>query len=153
MKTSKFLVVSLMFAYPFIVSADNPKSCLQTAMTQSELNQCAGVTYKEADKELNRVYKKIRELYKDDPVFLEKMKKAQLAWIKLRDADFEMMYPHHNEHRYYGSSFSMCSAMYTTKLTMERIAYLKTWLVGVEEGDVCSGSQMYDHNIRDLLKK
>lgn len=122
--------------------AGNSQSCLQAAMTQTQLNQCAGVTYDAADKELNRVYKKIREIYKDDKLFLEKMKQAQLAWIKLRDADFEMMYPHHNEHHYYGSSFPMCSSMYKTRLTLDRVAYLKTWLNGAEEGDVCSGSLM-----------
>ena len=131
---------------PFISSANEP-SCIETAMTQSDMNQCILLDYKKADAELNRVYRKIREIYKDDQLFLAKLKKSQLAWGKLRDADFELEYPYTNEPNYYGSSFSMCEFDFNTQLTLQRTKYLKRWLIGREDGDVCSGSQKSEYNM------
>ena len=34
----------------------------------------------------------------------------------------------------------MCEAIYLNELTKSRIETLKTWLEGIEEGDICSGS-------------
>lgn len=132
--------------------AEEPKSCLETAMTQMDMNKCAGVGYKEADAELNRVYKRIKAIYKDNVLFLDKLKTAQLAWIKLRDADFDLQYPHKNEPRYYGSVFPMCAASYKARLTLHRVEFLKQWLVGVEEGDVCSGSPMNQWQLKKIPK-
>ncbi|MDC9728526.1 MAG: DUF1311 domain-containing protein [Methyloprofundus sp.] len=116
-------------------------------MTQSEMNQCAGIALKEADAELNRVYSKIRQLYKDDDKFIGKLRDAQRAWIKSRDADIEMQYPYMRDSSYYGSSFPVCVSRYTAMITLQRIEYLKKWLIGVKEGDVCSGSIMLIDNI------
>ena len=124
-----------------VAAEGTPASCLETAMTQAEMNQCNAVDFATADAELNRVYKKIQELYADDPAFLEKMKLAQRAWIKFRDAQIEMMYPPHPEDpAFYGSAQPMCDSNYRTQLTLERVATLKVWLTGSTEGDVCSGS-------------
>lgn len=117
-------------------------ACYQEANTQFELNRCGGTDYATADAELNRVYRQIREIYKDNPVFLEKMEVAQHAWITFRDAEFDMKYPHADEPRYYGSVFGMCAPQYRTRLTLERVATLKQWLVGKEKGSVCGGSVM-----------
>ena len=146
--------VTLLFIVilPFLSSANSRSSCIETAMTQSSMNLCAGIRYKEADAELNRVYKKIKGIYKDDKLFLDKLKTAQLAWIKLRDADFDLQYPHKKEPRYYGSAFPMCATGYKARLTFQRVEFLKRWLVGVEEGDVCSGSQMNQWQLKEILK-
>jgi len=122
--------------------ANEPKSCIETASSQRAMNQCAIESYRKADAELNRIYLKIKALYKDDKLFLEKLKTAQQAWIKLRDADLSLKFPHREKPNYYGSVFPMCEAIFETKLTLERIRFLKQWLTGAEEGDVCSGSQM-----------
>ncbi len=106
------------------------------------MNQCTNVGYKEADDELNRVYMKIKQVYKEDTVFLDKLKKAQLVWIQLRDADLELKYPHSDNNGYYGSALPMCMSQYKTSLTLKRVAFLKKWLTGLEEGDVCAGSIM-----------
>jgi uncharacterized protein YecT (DUF1311 family) len=116
-------------------------SCLETAITQAELNQCNAADLQTADAELNRVYKKIQVMYADDPAFLQKLKLAQRAWITFRDAQVEMMYPPHPEEPgYYGSVQPMCDSNYRAQLTLERVATLKTWLAGSTEGDMCSGS-------------
>lgn len=44
------------------------------------------------------------------------------------------------EEGYYGSIHPMCWILYLTELTEERTKKLKTWLLGIEEGDVCNGS-------------
>lgn len=81
-------------------------------------------------------------------MFIEKLKLAQRAWIKFRDASFEMKYPHHKDRYYYGSAFSMCSRSYLAELTITRIAELKVWLKGIEEGDVCCGSVKRPYEIK-----
>ena len=124
------------------LQAGAPRSCMERAPTQGAMNRCAIKSYRKAEEELNRVYKRIKALYRDDKLFLEKLKKAQQAWIKLRDADLRLKFPHRGQPGYYGSAFPMCEAIFKRELTLERIRFLKQWLKGAEEGDLCSGSQM-----------
>jgi uncharacterized protein YecT (DUF1311 family) len=117
------------------------------------MSQCAGGDFGAADAALNRVYKKVLEVYSDDLVFLSKLKEAQRSWIKFRDAELAMMYPPHDEDpMYYGSSGSMCKTMYLERLTLERMATLKRWLKGTPEGDVCSGSIKFEDEMSKALK-
>jgi len=51
-----------------------------------------------------------------------------------------MMYPASDKQLVYGSVYSMCSSFVEKKLTLQRIAFLKQWLKGTEEGEVCGGS-------------
>jgi len=55
------------------------------AMTQADINQCAGAEYKKSDVQLNKVYKQV--IGKVDPSQQLQLKTAQNAWIKFRDAD------------------------------------------------------------------
>lgn len=41
---------------------------------------------------------------------------------------------------YYGSIHFICRYQYLKELTDERVAKLKLWLTGIEEGDACAGS-------------
>jgi uncharacterized protein YecT (DUF1311 family) len=153
MKFSLFALLCIVCSDSIPALADQTKQCLEVAVTQIEMNRCAGVEFSTVDFELNRVYKKIQEIYKNDSIFLEKLKISQLAWIKLRDANIELQYPHLEEPGYYGSIFPICVSGYKTKLTMQRTEFLKQWLNGKEEGDVCQGSIMNERKIKDLLKK
>jgi uncharacterized protein YecT (DUF1311 family) len=108
--------------------------------TQSEMNSTESQKYIKADKELNQVYSKILKDYKDDPVFISKLKIAQNLWIKFRDAEMNALFPEIDKQLNYGSVFPMCWSIHLTTLTKERIKNLKIWETGVEEGDVCSGS-------------
>jgi uncharacterized protein YecT (DUF1311 family) len=59
------------------------------AMTQPDMNRCAAREFQKADAELNRVY---RLLAQDaGPAARAKLRAAQLAWIRFRDAhcDYE----------------------------------------------------------------
>lgn len=113
------------------------------AETQLELNACASEMYQKEDEELNRVYQEVLKRYKDDSVFIQKLQKAQQAWIKFRDAQFDAMFPQalNSRGQYnYGSVFPMCTGLYKARLTHLRVEELRLWLDGTDEGDVCSGS-------------
>ena len=124
-----FLVISIA---PCLVPAG--------AQTQIEMNMEAYENYKKSDDELNKVYKKILKKYKDDQVFLDKLKLAQRAWIKFRDAHVESIYPEEDKQLHYGSVLPLCYNLQLQALTEERTAQLKVWLDGIEDGDVCTGS-------------
>jgi uncharacterized protein YecT (DUF1311 family) len=118
-------------------------NCYDEAHTQVELNSCAGEEYAVADAELNRVYQGVLARYKDDSKFIAKFRASQRAWLTYRDAEFEAKFPHADESKsthFYGSIFPMCAAQYRAQLTRERIARLREWLDGTEEGDSCAGS-------------
>lgn len=131
------------------------ESCLQSTSssnagqqkTQLEMNRSSGLSFVEADKELNRVYQQIRTQYSDQADFLQKLKLSQRAWIKLRDADMEVYYPAKNKVAEYGSAYSGCVSRKKADITVERIKFLQQWLQGAEEGDVCAGSVKPSHSL------
>lgn len=109
------------------------------AQTQLELNDIQTKNYVEADSELNLTYKRILNDYKDDTAFTKSLIASEKIWVKFRDAEMKMKYPD-REPGYYGTIQPMCWAIYLTQLTLERIATLKQWLEGIDEGDACAGS-------------
>lgn len=110
------------------------------AQTQVDMNSDAYQAYQQSDQKLNKVYKRILAEYKNDKNFLSKLKIAEAAWIKFRDAHAESIYPETDKQQYYGSIFPVCYYSVLKTLTDERIRQLQVWLDGIEEGDACSGS-------------
>jgi len=110
------------------------------AQTQADINSQACAGYKNADSELNKVYKSIITEYKKDAVFIEKMKVAQRAWLVYRDAHVDSIYPEKDKSLHYGSVYPTCQCGVMEKMTIERTKWLKQWASGIAEGDVCSGS-------------
>jgi len=151
---SKTLFMSCIVALIFSenVFSSESKECFEKAISQTEMNQCAATNLQEENVELNRVYEKIKEIYKEDKTFLEKLENAQRAWTKSRDADFELKFPHLNEPNFYGSVFLMCSDKNRVQLTSQRVAFLKQWTKGSEGGDICRGSQVPQSYLEELLK-
>lgn len=80
------ILLALLFSQP--AAAQDKPPCAD-AGTQSEINQCMAKEYKKADAELNKVYQQV--LAKASAGEKAKLRTAQLAWIKFRDAecDFE----------------------------------------------------------------
>ena len=130
----------LLLTAAFCVRADAGSPCVGAARTQSDLNVCADAELKRAERELALTYRKVLKTYADDKVFIARLKKAQHAWLKFRDAELDAVFPHKGKTTYYGSVFPMCFDNWTVKLTRMRIDELKQWLNGVKEGDVCPGS-------------
>lgn len=108
--------------------------------TQLEINEKACHKYDQADAEMNRVYREILNEYKGQPIFIEKLKKAQRAWLAFRDAHYESIYPAEDKAREYGTIHPMCRCNVLTELTAQRTAVLKKWIQGIPEGDACAGS-------------
>ncbi len=59
----------------------------KSPMTNQDMRYCASLEYEAADKKLNTVYNKLRK--KLDKTGKQKLKDAQKAWIKYRDAEAE----------------------------------------------------------------
>ncbi|MGH6636322.1 MAG: lysozyme inhibitor LprI family protein [Gammaproteobacteria bacterium] len=108
--------------------------------TQLEMNTNACAEYKRADEKLNAVYQQVLREHKDDPLLAAKLKEAQRAWLKFRDAELAAIFPASNEQTEYGSVYPMCNCMELTVLVNQRIEQLSGWL-SAEEGDVCRGSR------------
>jgi uncharacterized protein YecT (DUF1311 family) len=109
-----------------------------SAQIQMQLNKEACDEYKKADAEMNDVYRRINRDYRDDAGFIAALKKAQLAWIRYRDAHLESVFP--GDPSQYGSINAMCRCTNLAEITKERTRVLKRWVEGIEEGDVCAGS-------------
>lgn len=133
--------ILLLLIHPFTLAAEPQQSCMDKATTKGSPGVCSEADSNEADAELNRIYKLLLTQYKDDRAFIERLRLAQVAWIRFRDAELAMKFPPHpDQPGYYGSALPMCETLYLEQLTKDRIATLKQWLVGIPEGDVCSGS-------------
>lgn len=134
------LITTLLMLSCPAMSSDAIETCDDEAQTQRDINHCASLDFLSADNELNAVYKAVLEQHKTNTKFLDKLKAAQRAWLKWRDAEMEAIYPEKDDPSYYGSSFAACWSTQLTNFTQERTRQLQKWLEGVEEGDVCSGS-------------
>lgn len=107
---------------------------LATAFAQNDNDANA-----KAEKQINVVYQKILKEYSQDKEFIKNLKAAQRLWIQFRDAEIVAKYPN-RPIGYYGSAHAMCVSNLRAQLTNDRIKTLSVWLVGIQEGDVCSGS-------------
>jgi len=140
MTTKRLLVVVLFITLATPVYGAGKNSCYDTAKNQFELNECAADDLKEADDELNRVYKEILKRNAEDSVFLDRLKSAQRAWLSFRDAELEALFPDPEKQVAYGSAYPTCYANWKKKITVQRTQQLRRWLIATEEGDVCTGS-------------
>lgn len=115
--------------------------CLKGATTQTQVNDCARSSLKSTDTELRRVYRQLLSIYKDDPAFIKRLKQSQRRWRQSRAADFALMYPGAGEPNHHGSALATCTARLKERLARRRIAFLRQWLHGAQNGDLCAGSR------------
>ncbi len=99
------------------------------ASTQAEMNTCAVTQYQTADKELNETYQ--NALKRAVPPQQELLKKAQTAWIAMRDADCALI----SSGTEGGSAQVMIANQCLADKTAEREAFLAS-LLQCEEGDM-----------------
>ena len=128
-------------------------TCLENSITQHYMNQCAGLDLKSAAAKLQRVLAEIRKHHKHGPEFLEKLDKSQKVWSSLVDSNLEMLYPLKNKQKNYGTVFTMCSAFDRTGFIIQRVAFLKKWLVGHGDGEVCWGSVYHSYCLSNDCSK
>ncbi|WP_336218623.1 lysozyme inhibitor LprI family protein [Citrobacter amalonaticus] len=99
------------------------------ASTQAEMNTCAAAQYQTADKALNKTFQ--NALKRATPAQQELLKKAQTAWIAVRDADCALI----SSGTEGGSAQAMISSQCLTDKTAEREAFIAS-LLQCEEGDL-----------------
>jgi len=120
------------------------KQVIDSAQTQAGMDEQTYQEFKKNDDELNKVYNQILKKYKEDKVFIAKLQKAELAWIKYRDAEIEAIYPEEDKMHNYGTVYPMCVNGILTEMTQQRIKELRLWLKGMQEGEVCAGSRGWE---------
>ena len=98
------------------------------ANTQTEMNQCAAAQYQAVDKKLNETW--LQALKRASGQQLELLKKAQQAWISLRDADCAFLASGAEG----GSMQPMLISQCMTDKSVEREAFLAS-LLQCEDGD------------------
>lgn len=140
METRPLVALALLLTTAPALAADSVRGCLERATTQVEVNRCGSLDLASADQELNAVYQAVLRRHRDDAKFIERLRAAQRAWIRFRDAEMEAFYPHKDTPSYYGSMLPLCWSKQLAVLTYERTRQLRRWLDGVEEGDACAGS-------------
>ena len=129
-----------LLALPVATSSQGPKTagspCMEKATTQSEINACAAEGLKQADSELNQVYQQLLKKYGADKIFIQKLRLAEEAWVKFRDAHMAAL-DSELDPSSVGSVYPMCKALEITRLTNERVEDLKR-ILNHPEGDVCA---------------
>lgn len=114
------LIFSAFFSTSALATDKHESNCLQTAQNQTELNDCAVQTYKNADREMNAAYKKVMNTLKSSPQKSKALLQAQRAWLKFRDADCAFL----NSNSTDGSINAMNNALCLSERTTERIYFL-----------------------------
>ncbi|NVK55333.1 MAG: DUF1311 domain-containing protein [Alteromonadaceae bacterium] len=148
MINKRLLLLSALFL-AFNVSAQNLSLCLQKAQTQFEMNQCEGINLAAVNTELARVMARIQSVYKaSSPELLAELELSHKAWQASLQANLAMKFPLQDKRLNYGSVYPMCASAFEAKLVAQRIEFLKEWTVGVEEGEVCSGSVLSEYFLR-----
>ncbi len=123
--------------------------CWDKAATQRDLTGCAARDMDAAEAQMNTLYAIVLDKFRGDPETLRKVRAAQQAWLDFREAHVAALYPKADtpDAQYeYGSSLSMCLRLENAALTGPRIAQLRQWADGIEEGDVCAGSRGFTGN-------
>ena len=87
---------------------------MANAQTQAEMNVTAGKQYDRADKTMTAAYKRL--MSKLDAKGKARLKKAQIAWIKFRDAEADLL----SSKVEGGSIYPMVYAEHLTEITTQR---------------------------------
>lgn len=105
------------------------KGCVDKSHAQSELNKCASDEAARADSELNAAYKELLAKIAGDSLAIAKVREAERAWLRYRDAYIEAIFPAQDKQLAYGTEYPMDVNLLRAKLTREHLAaitYLMT---------------------------
>ena len=86
MKLLSFAMLIVFASLSGLAGPEKTQDPCANAHTTVEMRDCAGKEYKQADDELNRVYRQLMSKM-DDEGRKTALKTAQQAWIKYRDAN------------------------------------------------------------------
>jgi uncharacterized protein YecT (DUF1311 family) len=132
----RFLAVALLV----VLLAPGASSIAGDPETQGDMNDAACVSYRSAEQKMTAVVAAITKKNRADRAFIAKFKKWQQAWIVLRQAQGDAIFPH-DQPGEHGSVLPMCRCTILAELTENRTKELMQWTSGIAEGDVCTGSR------------
>jgi len=115
------IVVVMTMSAGFAQQKKKANPC-DSAQNQTEMNICAEKEYKAADATLNKVYAQLMSKLEDEHKV--KLKEAELAWIKFRDANCEFQaFPNMG-----GTIYPLVYSGCLTATTLDRIKELRAAL-------------------------
>jgi len=124
------MIVSALISFILLLCTFNAQAqkaaklpCEKRARTQNELNQCARSAFEKADAEMNRVYQHLISVTARGESHQQKLKEAQQAWLKYRDATCESEAAINAEGTIYTTAYNYCLAQVTTERT-KRLAMM-----------------------------
>jgi len=85
MKLLSFIMLIVFTVMSGLAEPQKTRNPCPNAQTTVEMRDCAGREYKDADDELNRVYRQLMAKFGNDEGHKTALKTAQQAWIKYRD--------------------------------------------------------------------
>jgi uncharacterized protein YecT (DUF1311 family) len=104
------------------------KKCTDKAQTQFELNKCASEEASRADSELNAAIKGFLAKIAGDSLATVKLRKAESAWLRYRDAYIGAVFPAQDKQLAYGTEFPMDVDLLSAQMTREHLAAI-TYLI------------------------
>ena len=114
--------------------------CYATAQTQVDLGRCAAAEWSSTEKEMEAIYAAVLERHKQNPLFVDRLRRSQDAWKAYREAYLEAIYPNESPgQNNWGSIHAMCRSTVMEGKAHQRIKELKQWLE--KSPDVCGGSR------------
>jgi uncharacterized protein YecT (DUF1311 family) len=122
----KVLDLSISMVLCLLIGSVNPAQNQKSqdpcanAQTTSEMRDCAGKEYKQADAELNKVYKQLMSKLEDEG-HQAALKSAQQAWIRYRDTNCE----YEGYLNRGGTIYSVVHTGCLTRMTKERTTELR----------------------------
>jgi len=88
----KIVMTAVLYLISLSVRANIDKNCMAHAVSNLDMKRCSNMAYEYADKELNTIYNQFineckKSQNKDSNDIVDRLKSAQEAWIKFRDAN------------------------------------------------------------------
>lgn len=130
MKNINLLFFSIVFSLLAVSNPASAEECANQATTIA-IADCHSARYDAADKELNAVYREAMKSLPDNAK--NKLKDAQKAWLKYRDAGFAFMIEKNKD---MGTYADVVVADYKAKFVEKRVLELKYILSSPEDSPV-----------------
>lgn len=93
-------------------------------MSQTEVNVCADKEATRLDLSLNESYKRLLASVSSDKLATRKVRIAELAWLRFRDAYIDAMYPAADKQAEYGTLYPMEVALLCVRLIQSHLMEL-----------------------------
>lgn len=126
MQMSLVLKVSIFMLLSVSISFCSTKHC-HDSMSNAEYTSCLSSVSDSLENKLKITYKEFLAQHNNDKIYQAKIKASQLIWIKYRDSELEMAFPHSEDDRYYWTGLNACYLQRKIILTKQRIIRLKTF--------------------------